>query len=483
MSQLPKQNKVTTITRVVKPKQKQIKQVNKIVKTIKNNNASNFKNDYVSSAPVATGHRMGAGMYTTSSKDKTTAFGREYLGPIITGTDPVPGQNLLNIDVNPTYFEGTRLQLLARTFEKYLFRKLRFIYVSGCSSNTSGTIGIAYDKDVSDPTPPATDAGVREYLSYEDAVMDRVWTDVELNIRKPDFGFDYLFTSESSAGDPRLAYQGQIYVFQVVNPPASIAIGSLFIDYECEFITPQLENQTTGYLFTPQTGQVYGLPVVNSATNTNSSTSTQLGNFVSSVQAGVGSVIPYGRTLQTIVDSTIANYSTMNAQAVKVPEGYYQVDQAGLLSSYPAGATHLTFKQPITVANSINPTNPSYTEIIDSHSQTSSDGQIDRSDLVFMPPGGGILGSLGMLQALGVTSGNTGATVAADSLNLNITPVSYKVAQALINYIGLVNKTKKEKESAESITAIKPIMDEIPTRSLVVKTEAINNYQGQNRRL
>lgn len=182
-------------------------------------------------------------------KDAVVIEGMEYLAPVavpdsFSGIAEVPGQVYNEIYLAPGEFGGTRLSLYARLYEKFLFEEMDFMYLPAVGSGTPGQLVIAHDRDISDPTPPATQQGVRQFMAMEDQKSGNVWNPhvAKCPLRSIEEGF---FCNPVVGGDDRLAYQGQVYVACVVptglNPGATI--GTLLIRYKCVFMVPQLENE------------------------------------------------------------------------------------------------------------------------------------------------------------------------------------------------------------------------------------------------
>ena len=146
------------------------------------------------------------------------------------------------IYINPSELGGTRLQQYASLYEKYLFDFLEFEYLPATGSTQPGAIILAYDRDISDPTPPPNEQGVRQFSAMEGARDGNVWSKhvVRARLQAPDAGY---YTNPVAGGDDRLAYQGQFYLATTVPSglDAGTTLGRLRIHYRCHFFVPQLE--------------------------------------------------------------------------------------------------------------------------------------------------------------------------------------------------------------------------------------------------
>lgn len=176
-------------------------------------------------------------------KDAIRIRGVEWLGPVTIPANAVAGQTVRNDYVQPGAFTSSRLALFGTMYEKFLFTKLNMHYTPSVGSGQAGSILLAYDRDISDPTPPPSEVGIRQYMSWEDTVVGNVWSPHTLRskLESPETGF---YTDEAAGGDDRLAYQGQLYV-AVVNPLGNalpFTIGNVAIEYEVDLFVPQLQT-------------------------------------------------------------------------------------------------------------------------------------------------------------------------------------------------------------------------------------------------
>ena len=207
------------------------------------------------SAPAARGMSTGCNsrVYpSTKFKDGICIEGEDHLS-LISQPNPVavPGQCLQNLYMSPSAFGGTRLEKFAELYEKFLFEEMDFILVPSASSATDGDIGMSYDADVMDETPPASEEGIRAYSAAQANCDANVWIPQCLKVRRtaPDTGY-YTNPVVSGSTDDRLSYQGQLYVYCVtpIGKSAFTTLCRLRVRYKCHLFTPQLENVQTAAL-------------------------------------------------------------------------------------------------------------------------------------------------------------------------------------------------------------------------------------------
>lgn len=174
-------------------------------------------------------------------KDAIRVYGHELIGPVpstATGAFNV----LANYFLNPQVFQGTRLAQFSSLYEKYVFRKLKIHFDSAMPSTATGQYTIAFDKDISDETPPASLIGLRQMMAFQNSGLSAIWDNSTLDVELSDpQDFYYTNTSQSLAGDERLVYQGQFYL--MVASQLSLAMaGNFWIEYVIDLYDPQLES-------------------------------------------------------------------------------------------------------------------------------------------------------------------------------------------------------------------------------------------------
>ena len=186
---------------------------------------------------------------STRYKDGIEVEGEDHIDFIVSGSPTaVSGQCLCNFYLSPSEMGGSRLEKYGELYEKFLFDQVEFLFISATATVVRGTVGLAYDPDIMDETPPPDIDGIREYSSYQFNCDAQVWMNQSLRIRPtmPETGY---FTNPVTAttSDDRLSYQGQLYVYCVAPfGDPGVTLGRLRMRYRCHFFTPQLQNAVTG---------------------------------------------------------------------------------------------------------------------------------------------------------------------------------------------------------------------------------------------
>lgn len=178
---------------------------------------------------------------TARYPDAIRVQGQDYLTSINCNSD-VAGTLLYNEVINPLtgVFSNTRLAKYAELYEKFLFKNLRFHYEPVCPTTTSGGVILAYDRDPSDPTPPASDHGLHQYYAMMGTRSGPSWESIVLDCPLSDTQ-DFYY-GNGRGGDERLFCQGQIYVAASTIMPASTALAMLWLEYDVLLFDPQLEE-------------------------------------------------------------------------------------------------------------------------------------------------------------------------------------------------------------------------------------------------
>lgn len=196
-------------------------------------------------APVALGNRMLQTRFDIHRGKKEGSIiirGTDYIGQVVTGTTATAGTAIRNDYISPTSatFDGSRIKAFGYLYEKYLFRRMRYIYVPSVSTSTAGCIILAFDKDFADLTPTGGDVAIRTLMSLQNANMFQVWEKQDLNVKLTDLQ-DFYYTNDSGY-DGRLVYTGQLYVVCGSDLLTSTRYGSVYIEYEVELFDPQLDQ-------------------------------------------------------------------------------------------------------------------------------------------------------------------------------------------------------------------------------------------------
>jgi hypothetical protein len=168
---------------------------------------------------------------------------RELVGNL-TGAGTTAFTQLLELQLNPGLPAFTPwLANIAQNWQFYRFKKLRFCYYTRTGSTTVGSIVIVPDYNPADAAPQSEVIA----SNYEDVQEDVPWKD-QCCVLRPNamHGVGVKKLVRIGALAPNLDINqydsGNLWVFSVDSAGANIW-GKLWVEYEVEFMTPQLPPQ------------------------------------------------------------------------------------------------------------------------------------------------------------------------------------------------------------------------------------------------
>lgn len=143
-----------------------------------------------------------------------------------------------SIFINPGMGNFRWLRDIAGRFEKYRFKKLSFLYAPACSTAENGKVILAVDYDPKDAAP--TDLGM--IMSYEGATRTNMWLAAEMKCRSSS-EFRVNRSGTNSTVNTRVTDHGVLHIATAGN--SGIEPGEVYVDYEVEFIIPQMRIDGT----------------------------------------------------------------------------------------------------------------------------------------------------------------------------------------------------------------------------------------------
>jgi len=338
------------------------------VPTTKGNNGT------LVAAPQSVGRRMQSDWVVSngSRRGSIRVKGQDWLGRITASASEVPGYVYLEIYINPLEIAGTRLSLFAQLYDKFRFGLLKFHFVPAGSTQTRGTVLLAYDRDISDVTPPPNDTGVRQFMAMMDAVSSPIWAPCTAvcPLSHPEEG---LWCNPVSGGDDRLSYQGQLYVacLEPSSLTAGQSLGDLFMEYDVEFFDPQLDQT---------------VPISNMAVpaSTSPTPSDLLRTLAPTAGFGAGAYVGTPGLFPKVDPVTLKGY-------LDLAQGVYRLTQAIQQDGFTAGA--IQGQAPTLIPNVTRPA-PAPQPIVTLIRQLNADPASTSSSeygeyIVAVPPGGG----------------------------------------------------------------------------------------------
>lgn len=310
-----------------------------------------------------------------SKRGSLRCRGQDWLGRVPVPAGAVPGQTLLEVYLNPLELTGTRLSLFAQMYDKYRFLETDFEFVPCASTTARGSLILAYDRDISDATPPASDLGIRQFMAMQDAVAGPIWGPLvcKCPLSHPEEG---LFTNPVAGGDDRLSYQGQFYVALMEVPAEPNSVGDVYIHYDIEFYDPQLDTQSP---------QAYGSAEAGQA------------NFGPSAGDAFRSFVPNNTTalLQGVLEMLPKIDPVTGRAFLDLAQGVYRLVHTTSSGSTTA-ATAVSYQSPTVVANVPKPAPAPQAAIVNEWKADASNAggilvsspEASLTSTITVPPGG-----------------------------------------------------------------------------------------------
>nr|WPR18269.1 MAG: coat protein [Chemarfal virus 11] len=178
----------------------------------------------------------------TRHKDGASLHGTDFLEPVeaLGVSDFGIGKSAL---LSPAYFVGTFLGNLARSFEKYRWKRLRIRYVPKVSTATGGQIVLTSSKSVSEPVlNPSSGTFLQRAMAQGNATMGPLWMENYIDI---DCNGEWMLVDPGTTSDPDDAIAEELQVFTQTTVAGQV--GYLYAEYEIEF---------TETIFTPHSTSI-----------------------------------------------------------------------------------------------------------------------------------------------------------------------------------------------------------------------------------
>jgi len=226
-----------------------------------------------------------------------------------------------------------KLSAIARTFEQWRFRKLKFHFVTGCAATTAGSVMQYVDYDATDAAAPSAIA----LLANQTAMVSSVALDntIEYDVNRQMLSKMYSDLSVNS-GSLREAVAGTWFLFMDKGAATDVFAGYVYVEYECAFYTPKPPSPNGGagqtsqaLVLTAGSSTALPLPVIASevglpgqiATNP-TSTYTNAG--------GIVGVLDYARNVYEAGKWILSAYGDMSSASLDVKDGYVDEDEKSI---------------------------------------------------------------------------------------------------------------------------------------------------------
>jgi hypothetical protein len=188
-------------------------------------------------APVSKGVRgsIPDAKFSATRGGKICVRHSELLGTVSSSSDAFA---VTAFPINPglSNFTGW-LSNVAKNYESYRFKKLRFRYIAACPTTVSGQVYVTVDFDASDPVPLT-----EQQISYYEGTrysspwnhQEYVCTASNLSKRK-----SYYVRSKPLGANQDVVLYDTGNLFVATTGTGSNSLGKLWVEYEVEFETPE----------------------------------------------------------------------------------------------------------------------------------------------------------------------------------------------------------------------------------------------------
>jgi len=297
------------------------------------------KGNAVMNPPVAVASKtQGAYHVVVSTTDVVTRVrGRSFLGVV---SSSASASNASGYDVglvsslHPGAL-GDRFSVMASTYDKYVYRSMKLVYVPACPTSTAGMVTIVLERDPNDPLVDVKSTSpLAQITSYEKASPSSVFMPASVTFsRDPTEKRTYFMDLGASSIDPREWEQARAIVY-LSNVSNSTTFGMLYLDYDADLVAPSVVPTSQRNVVGPATQyQRLAVTIANPSATQGAFTITGLPSTLSE-SGRIIEMIPETDVFGTGVSAGI-NYLTYGGSAASVNPGqpFYAA------SNNPAGMT------------------------------------------------------------------------------------------------------------------------------------------------
>lgn len=196
------------------------------------------------SVPVAYGQRarIPQPRFKQSKPGCTRVTHTELIGDI-TGSDLfTPTAYQINAGLQSMF---TWLANIASNYETYKFHRLRFRYTNACASTQVGYVYLSVEYDPADPTPTSE----QQLASYQDTVYGSAWMNHTYTCSAKSMARmnSYLVRNGAGPSANELPQFDVGFLVVATNQNGGTPfLGKLWVDYDVEFSTPQMNSPAVG---------------------------------------------------------------------------------------------------------------------------------------------------------------------------------------------------------------------------------------------
>lgn len=188
-------------------------------------------NDTVRYAPVASAtRRTGMAPVVQTRGGLTTIAHRSFLSPVGNESAYTVNSYAVNPGLSQTF---PWLHRVARRYEEYRFKRLRFSYRSVTATSTPGVIMLSFDYDAADATPTSKQSQAQTIPNAE----SNVWTNIDLVVPTGTIPWKYVRAGILSSNLDIKTYDAGQFLISSLYGTGAIG-GELYVEYEVELRKP-----------------------------------------------------------------------------------------------------------------------------------------------------------------------------------------------------------------------------------------------------
>jgi hypothetical protein len=242
-------------------------QVNKKLKSL-NKRINTINKRLTNNAPVAISSRNG-----NTGKDYYRTNGKERVSNV---TALNPGFNIVDVFINPANTPlFPWLSGIAKKYDLYHFKRLRFTYVPSLPTSEEGNVYIGLDYNTLDPSPSSSS----ELCQLSHWTMNVVWKPSSLTIDVNSLGWLYTRSGPVANADYKTYDLGRLF-FATEGINYTGVVGYIEVDYDVEFKRRQPDYTSsvmpTGDTYTPITVMTSNMTANSYSTTISSTTNNSI---------------------------------------------------------------------------------------------------------------------------------------------------------------------------------------------------------------
>jgi len=164
----------------------------------------------------------------------------EYIGEIVSSSENLGYEITLALPINvgaPQTFPWA--STLAKNFESYRFKSLSFHFETEAPTTQIGYVGLVIDYNPSEPAPISK----VQAMDFEESIRGPVWENFSHRCLSKNLSKRKTYFCRSAndvVTDPLLYDVGNVYVIQGNTGSSPVHLGELWVEYELELMTPEL---------------------------------------------------------------------------------------------------------------------------------------------------------------------------------------------------------------------------------------------------